>query len=144
MSMDDVFQNIVAPERTGPHRLQVLENPVVAQMQAIPVGADVIVATEDKFMAGPWTEATRDGFCGVADANDCGHLHGFLVYLPPVPTPDSALSAESIAADIHLRFKGARDAAVRDRDTDRATRVLIAMLEEAVHKAREGMVFPPF
>lgn len=130
---EDVLRNI---DRPGPSRIQVIDYPSKAQLEAIPLGSDVVYTDKTQFAAGPLTEGVRNHFLSVAGEE--GKLNGFLAYLAPAPTPDSALSAEEIAQQLVPVYLA------RLEDGTDASLVLSSLAAAAVHKAREGMLFPPF
>lgn len=77
-----------------------------------------------------------------------GHYPAALAYLPPAPTPASALSAEQIADLMLDKYASSFGASIASSHTEERelspTMVARSMLMAAVHMAREGMVFPPF
>ena len=143
---DSIFAALVEGKPPVTSRMQVLTNATAAQLASVPNGSDVAFTMPGVFQYGVYDDEARAEYVRCAEANECGHLHGFFIYTPPVPTEDSALTAESIASNAVDLFDGAlRKARSDDPDPDLSERdVLTMMVESAVHTAREGMVFPPF
>lgn len=145
-AFDSAFDQIVADVPKGTVRMQVLINATAAQIQAIPDGSDVAYASPRAFHSGLFDDEVRGEFTRCAEANDCGHLHGFLIYTPPVPAPDSTLTAETLAKHAVNRWEEAVRLAITHPEVSEWTLhdVLTMMAHALVHTAREGMVFPPF
>lgn len=144
--IDSIFAELTGDVPRGTARMQVLINPTAAQIRAIPLGSDIAYTSPRQFQSGIWDEEVRDLFAECAGQNDCGHMHGFLIYTPPVPTDDSALTAEAIAKHAADMFEESVRKATSDTPDPEwpLHDVLELMVEAAVHKARDGMVFPPF
>ena len=132
------FDSIVEEKERegGPVRLVVLENPTHAQLSAIPLGVDMMVVDADQgaILSGVWHEEARGGF--IERAVEHGHIHAYLGYVPPAPTPDSALTPQQIAENIAARYT--------ERLPGQEREIVHAMIREAVLTAREGMVWNPF
>lgn len=139
-----ILERLAEGDKKGMHRIQFLIAPSAAQMSAIPFGSDVIVypiGGDEGIAYGPWSEGTRDVALHHIEADGCDHYHAMVAYLPPVPAPESTLTAEAIADDIMDGMSASRDS----RGTFTLdSRRLAYMLQAAVHQAREGMVYPPF
>lgn len=128
-------------ERQGPKRIQLLMRPALAQVENIPLGSDTVIITPTQIAGGVWDERTREM---MADNARKGHgvLGAVIAYLPPEPTPESALTGEQIAEQV---FSSSRDliglAGSGDLDSMEVFRTIIV---QAVAMAREGMVHKPF
>lgn len=137
--IDDLFNEIVREDvPQGPARLRVIDTPTIQQLQAIPVGSDVIISDDSNFMSGLWTQGIIDDLTQKIERSACPHLHAYVAYLPPQPTPETSRTARDIAIEIIRDYGG--DPHATD---DESVRNRVA-IERAVHQAREGMVFTPF
>lgn len=146
-AIDDVFKAITEEVPRGTVRMQLLTNVTAAQIQSIPLGSDVALFSPSGIVQhGVFDEEARANFISCTEQNECGHLHGYLVYTPPFATEDTALSADDIASMYVSKFEGAiRKARSDDPDPDWSERdVLELMVRDAVLMARDGMMFPPF
>ena len=134
--MDDLFKEILREDPpAGPSRIRVIDTPTIQQLRAIPIGSDAIISDDENFMSGVWTAGIAADMERRVEAGTCPHLHAYLAYLPPVPVPESALTAEAITDEAM--------SAITTLDAVMESRVRVA-IQRAVHMAREGMVFTPF
>jgi hypothetical protein len=134
--IETVLAELEGDRPLGPARIVVLDHPSTAQVKAIPLGSDAIVIDHAQMMSGMWREDTRDGLVEHIEVNSPDDVyHGILAYLPPPPSPDSALTADAIAEEI---IEGLPMFAMFTEKT------LHELLTRAVHMARDGMVYPPF